>query len=279
MERAATTGFGRFTEASDVSPHPDLTTLIEGADAGDSAVLKHIGACAQCRCELALHRVFRRCDEMAAPEDLAWIACRLPRIPWGPGPTLGMKIVYGAERVAALLLLLAVSPLVLFLALVIAALSQQAPFLRHARMGRGGNGFRMLKLRTMWGAAAKFEPARERKSALDPRVTSRVAAFCRRFSLDELPQLIHVASGRMSLVGPRPLTAAEFNRYYGSATAEVLSVKPGMTGLWQSAGRSRLTYAQRKRLDLFFVRHASPGLYVRILLKTIPRAAAGKDSW
>jgi len=161
----------------------------------------------------------------------------------------------------------------------IAALSKRTPLILHARVGLGGAGFRMLKFRTMWGGPDNVECVPEMKTAQDPRVTSRVAGFCRRYSLDELPQLLHVVSGRMSLVGPRPLTPSELKRYYGSSAAEVVSVRPGMTGLWQVVGRSRLTYAQRKRLDLFFVRHASPGLYLRIVLRTIPRVLAGKDSW
>ena len=94
------------------------------------------------------------------------------------------------------------------------------------------------------------------KAARDPRVTSRLALFCRRFSLDELPQLIHVVSGSMRLVGPRPITRIEWNEYYGVSSVEVLSVRPGLTGLWQVMGRNGLTYAQRRRLaDLFYARH------------------------
>jgi lipopolysaccharide/colanic/teichoic acid biosynthesis glycosyltransferase len=190
-----------------------------------------------------------------------------------------LDAVYVAERLAAGLLLIVLSPAMLVLGAGIAALSRCSPWILHARVGLGGAGFRMLKLRTMWGGEGNVESVAEIKTARDPRVTSRAAAFCRRYSLDELPQLLHVVSGRMSLVGPRPLTPSELKRHYGSAAAEVVSVKPGMTGLWQVVGRSRLTYAQRRRLDLFFVRHASPELYFRILLRTIPRVLTGKDSW
>jgi lipopolysaccharide/colanic/teichoic acid biosynthesis glycosyltransferase len=117
------------------------------------------------------------------------------------------------------------------------------------------------------------------KGAPDPRVTSRLAAFCRRFSVDDLPQLLQVVTGKLSLVGPRPLTPAELEAYYGSHSAEVLSVRPGLTGLWQVMGRNRLTYPQRRRLDLFFVRKRGLGLYLRILLRTPARVLSGRDAW
>jgi exopolysaccharide production protein ExoY len=82
------------------------------------------------------------------------------------------------------------------------------------------------------------------KQSNDPRVVSRFAALCRRYSLDEIPQLYHGARGQMSFVGPRPITREELHKYYGAHVAEVLSLRPGITGLWQALGRSRLTYAR-----------------------------------
>jgi len=279
MERAAPAGFGAVTEA-EATRHPELAAMLEGVDNEDIGVMAHLGQCVQCRAEVALYRAYERCDEVVPNEDLAWVVSRLAPAAWGTPQHAGLlNTVYPAERLVAGVLLIVVSPVMLVLGAVIAVLSRSVPLIVHARVGLAGTAFRMLKFRTMWGAAANIEYMAEMKTSLDPRVTSRVAAFCRRFSLDELPQLMHVVSGRMSLVGPRPLTPGELKRYYGPAAAEVLSVKPGMTGLWQAAGRSRLTYAQRKRLDLFYVRHASPGLYFRILLRTVPRVLAGKDSW
>jgi lipopolysaccharide/colanic/teichoic acid biosynthesis glycosyltransferase len=83
----------------------------------------------------------------------------------------------------------------------------------------------------------------------------------------------------MALVGPRPLTASEIHVYYGASAIELLTRRPGLTGLWQIKGRSRLTYSQRRRLDLFLIRHWSPGLYLKVLLATIPRTLTGKDAW
>ena len=176
--------------------------------------------------------------------------------------------------------------------LAIRALSGRSPLIAHRRLGLRGEPFWILKLRTMWTGS---EAPREQSSGWieylnntgvpvlkgtpDPRVTSRLAAFCRRYSIDELPQLLQVITGKLRLAGPRPLTPQELESYYGDDAAEVLSVHPGLTGLWQVMGRNRLTYAQRRRLDLFFVRKNSFALYLRILLRTPGRVLSGRDAW
>jgi lipopolysaccharide/colanic/teichoic acid biosynthesis glycosyltransferase len=118
----------------------------------------------------------------------------------------------------------------------------------------------------------------ECKERIDPRVTSRFAVFCRRYSLDELPQLWQICCGEMSFVGPRPLTAAELAKYYGENTHDVLKLKPGLSGLWQVLGRNRLTYRQRRRLDLWLVRNFSPSLYFAILMRTPPQVLSGRNA-
>ena len=147
----------------------------------------------------------------------------------------------------------------------------------------------MLKLRTMWGPGGTarsgwveyidddFGPTRKR--AQDARVPHPVARFCRRHSLDELPQLWHVVRGEMALVGPRPLTFREIHQYYGEAADEMLSLKPGIAGLWQTSGRNRLTYDERRRLDLEFVHARSLGMYLRIVARTLPEICSGADTW
>lgn len=117
------------------------------------------------------------------------------------------------------------------------------------------------------------------KCADDPRITSRFAAFCRRHSLDELPQLLHVVRGEMSIIGPRPITAGELDEYYGSSAQEILSVRPGLTGLWQVRGRSRLSYARRRRLDSLLVRRGSLRLRLYILRRSIGSVFTGRDAW
>jgi lipopolysaccharide/colanic/teichoic acid biosynthesis glycosyltransferase len=117
------------------------------------------------------------------------------------------------------------------------------------------------------------------KSCRDCRISSRFALFCRRHSIDELPQLLHVVRGEMSLVGPRPITNSEWKLHYCPHAAEVLDVKPGLSGLWQTMGRSRLSYEQRRDLDLALVRNRSLKLYFRILLWTLPEIWNGRNAW
>lgn len=117
------------------------------------------------------------------------------------------------------------------------------------------------------------------KGERDCRISSGFARFCRRHSIDELPQLLHVVCGDMSLVGPRPITASEWKLYYRAEAAEVLGMKPGLSGLWQTMGRSRLNYEQRRNLDLALVRNRSLKLYFRVLLWTLPEIWTGRNAW
>ena len=197
--------------------------------------------------------------------------------------------VHLAEQLTACALVVVCFPVLLLAAIIVVGLSRRSPFIAHQRVGQEGRLIWVLKLRTMWqgdaatpfvlvhrlSAAEAPVPAPDKKNL---RVTSRFAAFCRRYSIDELPQLWHVVRGEMAFVGPRPLTRQELDDYYGSSAPTVLSVRPGLSGLWQISGRSRLTYAQRRRLDLFLVRKWSISLYLRILLTTVPRVIAGKDA-
>lgn len=199
------------------------------------------------------------------------------------------KALGWGERLGAMLLLILLSPILCVTGIFILLLSRRTPLVMHRRIGQFGKPFWTLKYRTMWPAPARprswlverveEEPGPDIKVEADPRVTSRFARFCRRSSIDELPQLWHVAAGSMSLVGPRPLTREELRRHYGADGPEVLSVKPGITGLWQVRGRSRLTYAQRRRLDLFLVRKRSPRLYFEILRRTLPAVLQARNAW
>jgi exopolysaccharide production protein ExoY len=187
--------------------------------------------------------------------------------------------------------LLAISPALAVIGLIIRLLSHRSPLVAHLRIGRGGRPFWMIKFRTMWSDAepAEYEKGwvqrvvsrevQEVKPRVDPRVTSRFAAFCRAYSLDEFPQLWHALVGEMSLVGPRPLTAIELERYYGECASYILTIPPGMTGLWQVRGRNNLTYRKRLRLDMLLVEKYSLGLYLWILMMTIPRVVSADDAW
>jgi exopolysaccharide production protein ExoY len=201
------------------------------------------------------------------------------------------------EQLIGIAAVIVLSPFLAAIALAIFILSRRAPMVAHRRLGRDGRPFWMLKFRTMWngrdqphGAGDRNRPrgfierlrgetVPEIKTNQDPRVTSPFASFCRKHSIDELPQLWHVAIGEMSLVGPRPMTPSEWAKYYGDSAAEVLQLKPGLSGLWQTRGRNRLTYRQRRRLDIFLARHYCLLLYLRILGQTVPRVLAGRDAW
>ena len=193
------------------------------------------------------------------------------------------------ERAAAVLLLAASAPLWISCAVALAAFSGRSPLIAHRRVGWRGETLWMMKLRTMWGRGrdesrawveyVADEAGPEQKQAADPRVGNRFAHFCRRHSIDEVPQLWHVIRGEMSLVGPRPVTASEVRQHYGDDAGEILQVKPGLAGLWQISGRNRLTWPERRALDLQFVRQRSLGMYTRILLRTLPEVWRGGNSW
>ncbi|HSU53407.1 MAG TPA: sugar transferase [Candidatus Dormibacteraeota bacterium] len=207
-----------------------------------------------------------------------------------PSPPKLWKLIEAGERISAGTLLLASSPFLLLIAGLIAALSRRSPLIAHRRVGQGGRAIWVLKFRTMWdGGRHPWPGLIERvaetnvrivpKSANDPRVTSRFAAICRHHSIDELPQLWNVLRGEMAFIGPRPLTRSELADYYAGDAAELLTRKPGLSGLWQIRGRSRLSYRQRRRLDLFLIRQWSVRLYARILVATVPCVLFGKNAW
>ena len=201
-----------------------------------------------------------------------------------------LRSLYRVEQILAAIAIVVWLPLAAVIAIVVFIQSRQGPLVRHSRVGYRGSPLGVLKFRTMWDGTEspsnffsiediKSAPVPLVKAGIDSRDNSRFAAFCRRHSLDEIPQLYHVARGEMSLVGPRPLTAAELKKWYGASADTVLALRPGLTGLWQVKGRNRLTYPQRRRLDMFLARRASAGLYFLILILTVPRVLFGADAW
>lgn len=184
------------------------------------------------------------------------------------------------NQLAALLMLLALSPLMLLVAWLTWRKDGAPIFFAHYRVGRGGKLFRCLKFRTMYreseqmladllrdSAEAREEWQRDQKLTNDPRITP-VGHFLRRTSLDELPQLFNVLRGQMVLVGPRPITVAELTRY-GRVRWHYLSVRPGITGLWQVSGRNDTSYEERVALDRSYVEQRTIWLDLHILFKTV----------
>lgn len=200
-----------------------------------------------------------------------------PHAAWRSGARPMLKRAMDVLGAGALLLL--AGPVMLLLAWLVRGDGGPA-FYAHRRVGRGGEAFGCLKFRSMVvdsqarldallasDADARAEWEATRKLRQDPRVT-RIGRFLRATSLDELPQLFNVLRGEMSLVGPRPVIQSELDQFYGAAAAHYISVRPGITGLWQVSGRSDTSYAQRVALDVAYV--ASPSLWqdIRILLRT-----------
>ncbi|WP_333657493.1 sugar transferase, partial [Anaerolinea sp.] len=167
------------------------------------------------------------------------------------------------------------------------ALDSRGPvFHRRRVMGVNGRTFDAFKFRTMYvnGDAIldaypelKAQLAREHKLKDDPRVT-RAGRFLRKTSLDELPQIINVIKGEMSLVGPRMISPEEMEKYQEHGM-NLLTVKPGITGLWQVSGRSDVSYDQRVQMDMYYIRNWSIWLDLQILFRTIPAVLSRKGAY
>jgi len=184
------------------------------------------------------------------------------------------------DLVAGCALLVLLGPLIAAIALLIRLTSPGPIFFEQRRCGRAGHSFGMLKFRTMVidgdrilanylreHAEERLEWQRHHKLKSDPRITS-MGKWLRRYSLDELPQLLNVIAGHMSLVGPRPIMEEEISKY-GCRFNLYKQVPPGITGLWQVSGRNHATYEQRVGLDERYVRDWSVWLDLYILILTI----------
>ncbi|MET7455291.1 sugar transferase [Streptomyces sp. NPDC005574] len=191
------------------------------------------------------------------------------------------------DRSLAALLLTLLAPFLLLIALVVRLDSSGPALFRQQRVGRYGDHFTMLKFRTMREDSevlkAELKHLNENSDGLlfkvkkDPRIT-RVGSVLRRSSLDELPQLINVLGGHMSLVGPRPPLPEEVEAYTPEVNRRML-VKPGLTGLWQVSGRSDLPWDEAVRLDLGYVDNWSTSLDVSILLRTASAVVRGTGAY
>jgi exopolysaccharide production protein ExoY len=232
--------------------------------------------------------------------DYSGVLVRKRWYPAGPqgspgtgGPGVRGPEMRGIPRIVdftiALIALLFLSPVLLLIALVVLICDPGPVIFRHRRVGRDGKTFGCLKFRSMYVGAeerlrtllesdpelrAQWE--RDQKLDEDPRIT-RIGAMLRVTSLDELPQLVNVIRGEMSLVGPRPIVAAEVPRY-GRFIDSYYCVRPGLTGLWQVTGRSSTTYRRRVAADVYYARSRSLLFDAKILFATIPAVVAGRGS-
>lgn len=188
------------------------------------------------------------------------------------------------DRLCSALLLLVLMPLFLVLMLLIKLGSKGPAMYRRRVVGLGRQEFDAFKFRTMFmngndllSEEQKIELKDYGKLKDDPRIT-KIGKFIRKYSLDELPQLLNVLRGEMSLVGPRMLTYPELEKF-GEWEHSLLTVKPGMTGLWQVSGRSDLTYDDRVKLDMYYIRNYSIWLDIDILMRTIPAMISGRGAY
>lgn len=187
----------------------------------------------------------------------------------------------------SLVLLFGLSPIFLVTALCIALENPGPVFYSQIRVGKNGQHFRFYKFRSMIvGADALLEELREKnesqdgvifKMQRDPRIT-RVGQFIRKFSIDELPQLINVLRGDMSLVGPRPALPDEV-ALYSLEQRKRLHVIPGITCIWQVSGRSEIPFEGQVQLDIEYIKSTSMLKDIVILLKTVPAVLAGKGAY
>lgn len=204
----------------------------------------------------------------------------------------GINVVAKAvlDYVGAILGLIALSPLFLGIIIIMKLTDPGAIIYRRRVVGVGGKEFDAFKFRTMVvnsqevldellardpEARAEYEQYYKLKN--DPRIT-RIGAFLRKTSIDELPQLANVLRGEMSLVGPRMITMAEVEKY-GRWGLNLQTVKPGITGLWQVSGRSDITYEERVRLDMRYIRNYSIWLDIQILVQTVPSVVMSRGAY
>jgi exopolysaccharide biosynthesis polyprenyl glycosylphosphotransferase len=280
-----------------LSPRPDngLRSLGRLADLGTVLDLHHIDEVIIADPDFPQERAVELVDVShrrgvtvrIAPSTMEILVHRAEFVPGSAVPLFELRppvfdgFDYIAKRtfdfLVSLGLLIVLSPVLALVALAVRITSRGPILYRSMRPGIGGEPFACLKFRTMRIDAdelqTRLEALNEASGALfkikrDPR-TTRVGAFLRRYSLDELPQLLNVLRGEMSLVGPRPLPQRDFERLDDWHKKRYL-VLPGMTGLWQVSGRAELDFDDLVRLDFLYLERWSVGLDLAILLKTVP---------
>lgn len=180
------------------------------------------------------------------------------------------------DLVGSILGLVVLSPIFLVLAIIVKIDSPGPVFFAHKRLGHNGKLMKIYKFRTMvinaeellnnLSPEQKEEFARNFKLENDPRIT-KVGNFLRKSSLDELPQLLNILKGELSIVGPRPIVEKEIKNY-GIYSEKLLTVKPGLTGNWQANGRSDTTYEERVEMDMQYIDNRSIWLDIKIIFKT-----------
>jgi len=276
---------GRITDLPAVCAAYDIDRVIVGfPNAGDAIVLEALRQLQGKVPVSEIPRYFELHNWRSEAEELHGLTLiHLPAASLSQCARITKRLIDIALAVFALIV---ASPVLLVVAAAIRIDSSGPVFFRQERIGRAGKPFQIFKFRSMnadaWQRRNVVTQLNEVDGPLfkmenDPRVT-RVGAFIRKTSLDELPQLLNVVTGEMSLVGPRPLPTEESDRIDGAALAR-LDVQPGITGLWQVCGRSDLSYADLQHLDSVYVQSWSLLWDVRIILKTPQVVFAHKGAY
>ena len=181
------------------------------------------------------------------------------------------------DVILATIALVVLSPIFLIIAIAIKIESKGPVFFKHTRIGKNGKIIKLYKFRSMVINAEEliksFTPEQMKeykenyKLTNDPRIT-KIGKFLRKTSLDELPQLLNIIKGDLSIIGPRPVVTDELEKY-GANTEKFLSVTPGLTGYWAANGRSCTTYEQRMQMELYYIDNLSLKMDVKVFFKTI----------
>jgi exopolysaccharide biosynthesis polyprenyl glycosylphosphotransferase len=288
--------FGRGSSVPVLGGLTSVTRALRDVDADTVAVAAGPGISGEALRRLSYDLEGTDIDLLVAPALTSITGTRVQIRPMAGLPLLHLDEpeLSGARQVAkavfdlavAVVLVLVLLPLLVGIAVVVRLGSPGPALFGQERVGRHGRPFRVYKFRSMYTDAeqrlAEITHLNEHDGVLfkvrnDPRVTP-VGRWLRKYSLDELPQLLNVLKGDMSLVGPRPPLASEVARYEGHAHRRLL-VRPGITGLWQVSGRSDLSWEDTVRLDLQYVEAWSLALDVTILLRTASAVLAGKGAY
>lgn len=190
------------------------------------------------------------------------------------------------DIILSLVALILLSPIFLIISIIVKATSEGPVFFAHKRIGKNGKEIKIYKFRSMVINAEEliksFTPEQKEefeknfKLENDPRVT-KIGKFLRKTSLDELPQLVNILKGDISVVGPRPVMDVE-TEIFGNYRDMLLSVKPGLTGFWAANGRSDISYSRRRAMEIYYIKNRSLWMDTKIIFKTVLSVFKGEGA-
>lgn len=191
---------------------------------------------------------------------------------------------YIRDFILALVALCLTFPVIVMVGMILFTCYGKPVIYRERRMGLHGNPFILYKFKTLEQATGNIPGSQDMAGRINKNgplkaCNGRLRRLLRRYSIDELPQFWNILIGDMALVGPRPMPADELRYRFGSDASKILSVRPGLTGLWQVSGRNDLSLEERHRLDLFYVQNRSSKLDIQIMLKSVAAVLSGRGAY